>query len=134
MGFANSHTLIAKGTKILGDLYFAGDLQIEGEIKGNIYAESGSQARVVVAEHGSVVGEIHGTQVVINGQVTGDVYSTKHLELAAKAQVTGNVYYQLIEMVKGAQVNGSLVRQDVAVAAPAAAATVKKSSSEKSTA
>jgi cytoskeletal protein CcmA (bactofilin family) len=133
MGFANTHTLIAKGTKILGDLYFAGDLQIEGEIRGNIYAESGSQARVVVAEHGAVVGEIHGTQVVINGQVTGDVYSTKHLELAAKAQVTGNVYYQLIEMVKGAQVNGSLVRQEAA-AAPVANAIGKKSSSEKSTA
>ncbi len=129
MGFANTHTLIAKGTKILGDLYFAGDLQIEGEIKGNVYAEAGSQARVVVAEHGTVVGEIHGTQVVINGQVTGDVYSTKHLELAAKAQVTGNVYYQLIEMVKGAQVNGSLVRQDAA--APSAAAG-KKTASEKS--
>lgn len=128
MGFANTHTLIAKGTKILGDLYFAGDLQIEGEIKGNVYAEAGSQARVVVAEHGTVVGEIHGTQVVINGQVTGDVYSTKHLELAAKAQVTGNVYYQLIEMVKGAQVNGSLVRQDAA--APSAAG--KKTASEKS--
>lgn len=129
MGFANTHTLIAKGTKILGDLYFAGDLQIEGEIKGNVYAEAGSQARVVVAEHGTVAGEIHGTQVVINGQVTGDVYSTKHLELAAKAQVTGNVYYQLIEMVKGAQVNGSLVRQD---AAAPSAATGKKTASEKS--
>lgn len=127
MGFANTHTLIAKGTKILGDLYFAGDLQIEGEIKGNVYAEPGSQARVVVAEHGAVVGEIHGTQVVINGQVTGDVYSSKHLELAAKAQVTGTVYYQLIEMVKGAQVNGSLVRQDVA-----AAPVTGKKSSEKS--
>ncbi|MEY4589952.1 MAG: hypothetical protein RL497_2028 [Pseudomonadota bacterium] len=125
MGFANTHTLIAKGTKIIGDLYFAGDLQIEGEIKGNVYAEPGSQARVVVAEHGSVLGEIHGTQVVINGQITGDVYSTQHLELAAKAQVTGNVYYQLIEMVKGAQVNGSLVRQE-ADTAPA-----KKPASEK---
>jgi cytoskeletal protein CcmA (bactofilin family) len=129
MGFANTHTLIAKGTKILGDLYFAGDLQIEGEIKGNIYAESAGQARVVVAENGVVMGEIHGTQVVINGQVNGDVYSSKHLELAAKAQVTGNVYYQLIEMVKGAQVNGNLVRQEMAASiAPAAG---KKIASEK---
>ncbi|HEY6528464.1 MAG TPA: polymer-forming cytoskeletal protein [Cellvibrionaceae bacterium] len=129
MGFANTHTLIAKGTKILGDLYFAGDLQIEGEIQGNVYAEAAGQARVVVAEHGIVLGEIHGTQVVINGQVKGDVYSSKHLELAAKAQVTGNVYYQLIEMVKGAQVNGSLVRQDAAAAVGAASG--KKNASEK---
>src|SRR5690625_6325461 len=47
--------------------------------------------------------------VIINGNVTGNVYSSKHVELAAKAVVEGNVHYQLIEMVKGAQVNGSLV-------------------------
>ena len=34
-----------------------------------------------------------------------------HLELAAKASVHGNVYYNLIEMAMGAAVNGSLVHQ-----------------------
>ena len=31
--------------------------------------------------------------MVINGEVEGNVYSTRHLELAAKAQVKGNVFY-----------------------------------------
>ena len=38
----------------------------------------------------------------------GDVYSSEHIELAAKARVIGNVYYHLIEMVMGSEVNGSL--------------------------
>ncbi len=38
----------------------------------------------------------------------GDVYSSEHIELAAKARVVGNVYYHLIEMVTGSEVNGSL--------------------------
>ena len=37
------------------------------------------------------------------------MHSTEHVELAAKAIVTGNVHYNLIEMVMGAEVNGSLM-------------------------
>jgi cytoskeletal protein CcmA (bactofilin family) len=46
--------------------------------------------------------------IVINGLVEGDVYSSNHIELAAKARVSGNVHYHLIEMVMGSEVNGSL--------------------------
>lgn len=109
MGFSSSHTLISKGTRILGDIHFSGDLQIEGKVQGNIIVEGGNDAKLVVADKGVVEGEIRVPVVVINGKVIGDVYSSKHLELAAKAVVEGNVHYQLIEMVKGAQVNGSLV-------------------------
>lgn len=109
MAFSNNHTLISRGTKVVGDLHFSGDLQVEGKVCGNIIAESGNDAKLVVAEKGLVEGEIRVPMVIINGTVKGDVYSTKHVELASKAMVEGNVHYQLIEMVKGAQVNGSLV-------------------------
>ncbi|ROQ18309.1 cytoskeletal protein CcmA (bactofilin family) [Marinimicrobium koreense] len=109
MAFSNNHTLISRGTKVVGDLHFTGDLQIEGTVEGNIIADSGNDAKLVVAEKGSVQGEIRVPMVIINGNVTGNVFSSKHVELAAKAVVEGNVHYQLIEMIKGAQVNGSLV-------------------------
>ena len=109
MAFNSNHTLISKGTRIVGDIHFSGDLQIEGTVQGNIVVESGGDAKLVVADKGVVEGEIRVPRVVINGKVVGNVYSGKHVELAAKAVVEGNVHYQLIEMVKGAQVNGSLV-------------------------
>ncbi|MDQ2075719.1 polymer-forming cytoskeletal protein [Marinimicrobium sp. ABcell2] len=109
MAFSNNHTLISRGTKVVGDLHFTGDLQIEGHVCGNIMAESGNDAKLVVAEKGVVEGEIRVPMVIINGNVHGNVHSSKHVELASKAVVEGNVHYQLIEMVKGAQVNGSLV-------------------------
>lgn len=109
MAFSNNHTLISRGTKVVGDLHFTGDLQIEGTVEGNIIADSGNDAKLVVAEKGVVAGEIRVPMVIINGNVTGNVFSSKHVELAAKAVVEGNVHYQLIEMVKGSQVNGSLV-------------------------
>ncbi|MEQ8956016.1 MAG: polymer-forming cytoskeletal protein, partial [Gammaproteobacteria bacterium] len=82
---------------------------IEGRVKGNIYAEDDSNALIRVAEKGSVEGEICVPSTIINGLVQGDVRSATHIELAAKAVVVGNVYYNLIEMVMGSEVNGNLM-------------------------
>lgn len=105
----NSTTLISKDSEIVGDIKFTGDLEIQGVVRGNIVAKSDSGATVRVVEGGRVEGEIHSPKIIVNGEVSGDIHSAEHVELAAKANVAGNVNYNLIEMVKGAQVNGSLV-------------------------
>lgn len=110
MGFASGGTtLISKSTELNGDVTFSGNLEIEGTIRGNIRAQDGSGARVRVMDQGVVEGEIHVPVVVVNGAVNGNIHSSKHIELAAKAQINGDVHYSLIEMVKGAQVNGQLL-------------------------
>lgn len=110
----NITTLISKATEITGDLHFSGVLEVEGKIRGNIYADEDSSAEVRIRESGLVQGEIKVPSVIINGLVEGDVHSTQHLELAAKARVVGNVYYHLIEMVMGSEVNGSLCHRSAA--------------------
>ena len=104
-----AHTLISHSTEVVGDIHFTGELIIEGRVKGSIYAEDDSGALVRVAEKGAVEGEICVPTAVINGLIQGDVRCTKHIELAAKATVVGNVYYNLIEMVMGSEVNGNLM-------------------------
>jgi cytoskeletal protein CcmA (bactofilin family) len=106
---SNNHTLISRATKIQGDLYFTGELHIAGKVTGNIFAEDAKDAKVVIADTGIVEGELRAPVIVVNGKVLGDIYSSRHLELAAKATVTGVVHYTSIEMVKGAQVNGSML-------------------------
>lgn len=125
---AGATTLISQNTEIVGDMVFAGSLVIEGKVTGNVVAASGAEANLRLLESGEVVGEIRVPTVIINGRVNGDVYSTSHLELAAKAVVDGNVHYQLIEMVKGAQVNGKLVA-DAGEPAAAPAKTAEKTKS-----
>ena len=105
---SNSTTLISRDTEIVGDIKFGGNLDIEGTVRGNISAADGKDAVVRVVDKGLVEGQIHAPSVIVNGSVTGDVHSTKHLELASKAKVTGNVHYSLVEMAIGAEVNGSL--------------------------
>jgi len=104
-----AHTLVSRETEIVGDIHFSGELIIEGKVKGNIYAEDDSNALIRIADHGTVEGEICVPSIIINGLVQGDVRATKHVELAGKAVVSGSVYYNLIEMVMGAEVNGKLM-------------------------
>ena len=102
-------TLIANNCELSGDVHFSDHLLVNGVVKGNIIAQSGSKAVVTISEKGSVKGEIRVPNVIVNGKVFGDIYSDKHVELAAKAEIQGNVYYNLIEMAKGSKVDGNLV-------------------------
>jgi len=105
----NYDTLISSKTEFIGNLHFAGGLHIDGKVKGSVIAADASAAVVRISDHGVVEGEVRAPHVIINGQVVGDVYSSEHVELAEKASVSGTVHYNLIEMVMGSQVNGSLV-------------------------
>lgn len=103
-------TLIASNCEMSGDVYFSDQLQVNGVIKGNVYADDGSKATVTVSEKGRIEGNIRVPNVVVNGKVDGDIHSSRHIELAAKAEVTGNVYYNLMEMVMGSKIEGELVK------------------------
>jgi cytoskeletal protein CcmA (bactofilin family) len=102
-------TLIAQNTEVSGDLRFSDQLYVNGHVEGNINAEEGSEATLMISDVGSVKGQIHAPFVVINGRVEGDVHAGTRVELAANAKISGNVYYKLIEMQLGAMVDGQLV-------------------------
>jgi len=110
---AASHydTLISPKTEIMGDIKFKGGLQVEGTVKGNLIAEANSGAVVRISDTGRVEGQINAPNVVVNGAIVGDIYAGEYIELAKKARIQGDVYYHMMEMVLGAEVNGSLIHQ-----------------------
>lgn len=103
----SSHTLIAKGARFVGDLHFTGELHIQGKVVGTIRADGDSELEI--CQSGHVEGQIQVPKVIVRGHVHGDIHCFKHIELGATAVITGNVFYRMIEVVKGAQVNGNLV-------------------------
>ncbi len=108
---AHIDSLIGQNTEIHGDVYFSGGLHIDGTVKGSVVAEKGDDSVLTLSERGTIEGEVKVPNVVVNGSVIGDVHATGHVELAAHARVHGNVYYSLIEMAMGAEVNGKLMHQ-----------------------
>ena len=107
---AKIDTLLGKGTTIDGDVRFSGGLHIEGMVKGNLTADD-KDAMLVLSEHGHVQGEVRVPNIVVNGTIDGDVYANGKVELYEKARICGDVYYNLLEMAVGSEVNGRLVRQ-----------------------
>jgi cytoskeletal protein CcmA (bactofilin family) len=104
-------TLVGPNTRIDGDLNFEGGCHVDGTVKGNVSANTESNSALSVSEDGNVEGGVTVPYVVLHGIVRGDVYATKRVELGPTARVIGNVYYNLIEMAIGAEINGKLVHQ-----------------------
>ncbi len=104
-------TLIGASTEITGDLVFSGGLHVDGLVSGAITAPDDSGSILTLSEKGTIHGEVRVPTVVINGTVSGDLFSSNKIELAEKSRIKGNVYYKLIEMAVGAELNGQLVHQ-----------------------
>ena len=113
-------SLIGQHSRVLGDIRFGGGLHVDGMIKGNVQSDADERATLTVSDRGSIEGEVRVPYIILNGLVRGDVYANEHIELASSARVEGNVFYALIEMAMGAEVNGKLVRINDAQRAPLA--------------
>ncbi|MES9900932.1 MAG: polymer-forming cytoskeletal protein [Sedimenticola sp.] len=106
-------TVIGSGTTIKGDMTFSGGLHVDGVVNGNILVEQGDKSSALtLSEKGKIEGDVSVPNITINGEVIGDVYASERVELAPKAKVSGTVYYNLLEMNMGAEVNGQLIHSD----------------------
>ena len=104
-------TLIGPNSRINGDLHFEGGCHIDGTVNGSVSSDPESNSAVSISEEGGIEGGVNVSYVVLNGIVRGDVYANQRVELGPTARVKGNVYYNLIEMAIGAEINGKLVHQ-----------------------
>ncbi len=101
-------TLIGEGTVITGELRFADGLRIDGEVVGDVVAAGEGYSILVISEKARVTGKVNAGHVIINGTVIGPIHSSDLLELQPKAQITGDVRYEVLEMHQGATIDGEL--------------------------
>jgi cytoskeletal protein CcmA (bactofilin family) len=113
-------TLIGKGVRVQGDIEFLGGMHLDGAVAGNVRSNPAPDATLSVSEIGSIDGSVEVPNVILQGQVRGDIRAAERVVLGPTARVEGDVYYGIIEMTLGAQITGKLVR--LAPPAPAAAA------------
>jgi cytoskeletal protein CcmA (bactofilin family) len=116
-------TLIGENTHIEGDIRFDSGCHVDGFINGSVVAVNDVDAYLSISENGCVQGSVNVPRLGLSGTVEGDVVVTEMAELGATARVTGDVYYNLIEIAAGAEINGKLIHQaarDTAKAVPVA--------------
>ncbi len=107
----SANTIVGVETRISGDVHFSGGLHVDGIVHGNVSADPDSEASLSLADGATIDGGVTVPHVLLEGIVKGDVFANKRVILGATARVIGNVYYNLIEMAIGAEINGKLVHQ-----------------------
>ena len=97
-------SIVARPNRFEGALSGGGDIQIDGELKGEV----DSSGRLVIAESGKVEAKMHARQVEVSGTVTGDVTADDKIELKASAVLRGNITAPKVVIHEGATFEGQV--------------------------
>ena len=104
-------TSIGENCTIDGDITFDKTIEIHGKITGTVkIAENCTTAMLIIKKNGIVEGDVYGDEVVIEGEVIGNVTGKKKITIKSSSFVSGNVYYDILDMNGGATVNCNLIR------------------------
>ncbi len=90
--------ILARETKINGDLETEGDIRIDGRVSGKILAKG----KVVVGSEGYVEGVIKCKNIDISGELKADIQAEELTVLKATAKITGNIITPKISIEPGA--------------------------------
>jgi cytoskeletal protein CcmA (bactofilin family) len=99
---ASMASVISKALKITGELESTEDIQIDGQIDGDVRGVG-----VKIGQNAKVKGTVYGDEVELAGTVEGRIESKKVI-LAGTARMTGDVWHQDIKIESGAYISGSL--------------------------
>lgn len=101
---------LAEGTSITGDIRLTSNFRLDGEINGNVHAES----KVVIGENGQLNGNLYCTEADIEGTIVGDLKVEGLLILREKSNITGTIKAPRLHLEDGAQFSGSCEMTNIA--------------------
>jgi cytoskeletal protein CcmA (bactofilin family) len=97
-------TLVARGSRVDGLLGGSADLEIEGEVHGEIKVD----AMVLVGPNGLVEAPVQARVVRVAGKVRGPVRATERVEILASGSLEGDVAAPRVTIAEGAFVKGKV--------------------------
>lgn len=97
-------TLVAKGSKITGQITGDSPIHVAGELDGSIRVDQA----VLVSTEGHVDGDIRARTVRVGGKVTGDVHATEKVEVTPSGALEGNIRAPRVILEEGAFFKGQV--------------------------
>ena len=104
---------IGKSVIVKGELSGSEDLYVDGQVEGSIALRGQS---LTVGPNGRVRANIDARNVIVHGQVDGDVHATDRVELRKTASLIGDIATARIAIEEGAYFKGTI---DIQKAEPA---------------
>jgi len=98
-GGGRSH--LVAGTRIVGDISAPGLLEIQGEVKGRVMADS-----VVIEERGTVDGEVQAAAIGVKGTFTGHL-NGGIIRVHSSARLSGTIRYDTLSIESGSEITAT---------------------------
>lgn len=96
-------TFISLGSEVQGDLVVAGNLRVEGTVKGNVRAEGD----IEISASGVVEGEtVSARNILIHGRVKATISANGQLRIHSQGEVEGDVTAESLDIESGARFVG----------------------------
>jgi cytoskeletal protein CcmA (bactofilin family) len=99
-------SVIGPDLTILGNLVSKGQVQVDGEVQGDLHA-----SHVIVGEKAKITGSIVAEEVVVRGHVMGSIRG-RSVKLQSSSHVDGDIYHQTLAIEQGAFFEGKSRRSD----------------------
>jgi cytoskeletal protein CcmA (bactofilin family) len=103
-------SVIGPDLLIQGNLISKGEVQVEGEVQGDIHG-----SHIVIGEKARITGGIIAEECIIRGHVLGTVRGRRVL-LQTSSHVEGDIYHQTVAIEQGAFFEGKSRRTDDPIA------------------
>ena len=98
-------TIIGPGVKLEGDFSGQGDVELYGEVRGNLSITG----FLKVGPAAQVTANVTADSAVIGGYVKGKVTVKKDIELLPTARIVGDIKSKQITVAKGASLSGKVI-------------------------
>ncbi|PKP48686.1 MAG: cell shape determination protein CcmA [Bacteroidetes bacterium HGW-Bacteroidetes-12] len=95
--------IIQKGTEITGNIICAGDIRIDGTLKGSLI----SQGKLVVGVSGVIDGEIQCKNADVSGNINAKINVEELLQLKSTANIVGEINTNKLSIEPGANFSGT---------------------------
>ncbi len=93
-------SVIGPDLTVIGNLVSSGQVQVDGEVQGDIHG-----THIVVGEEARITGGIVSEEVVVRGTVMGSIRG-RRVMLQAESKVEGDIYHQTLAIEQGAYFEG----------------------------
>ena len=82
------NSVIGRGTEFEGTIRTKETIRVEGFVKGNIISEG----TVIIGNGGNVDGKIEATNILVGGEVHGELFASEKIEANSSGRIFGNLH------------------------------------------
>jgi cytoskeletal protein CcmA (bactofilin family) len=113
-------SIIGEDLTITGNVISKGDIQVNGEIQGDV--QSGS---LLLGDKSKIIGSASAEDVLVRGHVVGSIRGLRVM-LQAQSHLEGDIYHASLAIEQGAYFEGKSCRTDDPLAANAASPSTRR--------